>query len=185
MRFAKWVFLVAGVYGLLIVTPNFFLEEWLGEQFPPEINHPELFYGFLGAVLAWQLMYLLIGSDPGRYRPAMLLAAAAKLGFVASGFALYRAQRVDGMLVLLTLPDALFGVLFIAAWARIGDLGTGRRRRGGRRIRLRAWRPAPTRVVFPPTRAARLSAESRSTARARRVLGRPPAARGTSATRWP
>ncbi len=118
MRFAKWVFLVAGVYGLLLVTPMFFFEQWLGQQFPPEINHPEFFYGFLGSVLAWQVMYLLVGSDPARFRPAMLLAAAAKLGFFASAVALYRSERVDGMLVALALPDAGFGALFVAAWAR-------------------------------------------------------------------
>ena len=121
MRFAKRVFLAAGVYGLLLVTPMFFLERLLGEQFPPAISHPEFFYGFLGAVLAWQLMYLLIGSDPTRYRPAMLLAAAAKLGFVASAVILYQLGRVDGGLVLLALPDAVFGLLFLAGWARTGD----------------------------------------------------------------
>jgi hypothetical protein len=121
MRFARRVFLAAGIYGLLLVVPNFFLERLLGEQFPPEINHPEFFYGFLGAVLAWQVMYLLIGSDPPRFRPAMLLTAAAKLGFVASAVILYSLGRSAGTLVLLAMPDAVFAALFVVAWTRTSD----------------------------------------------------------------
>ena len=44
----------------------------------PEINHPELYYGFVGVTLAWQIVYVLIGLDPLRYRPFMLLARSAK-----------------------------------------------------------------------------------------------------------
>ena len=39
MRFAKWVFLSAGLSGVLIVGPPFFLERYAGQDFPPAINH--------------------------------------------------------------------------------------------------------------------------------------------------
>jgi hypothetical protein len=78
MRFAKWVFLLAGAAGIVIMIPLYFLEERLGRDNPPPINHPEWYYGFLGVTLVWQFMYLLIGLDPVRYRPAMLAAAAAR-----------------------------------------------------------------------------------------------------------
>ena len=68
LRFARWIFLLAGIIGLVIVVPPFFQEDQFGRDYPPEITHPEFFYGFLTAVLAWQLMYITIGTDPLRFR---------------------------------------------------------------------------------------------------------------------
>ncbi len=50
--FAKRVFLVAGVYGLAVLFPQYFMEGQTGRDFPPPINHPEYFYGFIGVALA-------------------------------------------------------------------------------------------------------------------------------------
>jgi hypothetical protein len=72
MRFAKILFLVAGIYGLLILAPLYFMENRIGQQPPPEITHPEYFYGFLGAGLVWQVLFLLLSTDPVRYRPMIL-----------------------------------------------------------------------------------------------------------------
>jgi hypothetical protein len=72
MRFAKWMFLLAGVSGILLVVPPYFLERQTGEDYPPSITHPEYYYGFFGVTLAWQVMFLVIATDPVRYRRAML-----------------------------------------------------------------------------------------------------------------
>src|SRR5262245_63460257 len=48
MKFARIVFLVAGIYGLLVVAPQYFLEAKIGRDTPPPITHPEFFYGFVG-----------------------------------------------------------------------------------------------------------------------------------------
>jgi hypothetical protein len=52
MRFAKAVFLIAGIYGVMILTPIYFMEGKIGRDTPPAITHPEYFYGFLGTALA-------------------------------------------------------------------------------------------------------------------------------------
>ena len=49
MKFAKIIFLVAGIYGVLVLAPIYFMESTIGRQTPPAITHPEYFYGFLGA----------------------------------------------------------------------------------------------------------------------------------------
>ena len=67
-----------------MVSPLYFLEDKLSVDYPPPISHAEFYYGFAGAVLALQLMYLLIATDPVRYRPVMLLAIAAKGIFAIS-----------------------------------------------------------------------------------------------------
>ena len=49
MRYAKWVFLLAGITGVLMVIPPYFLEQRFGQDNPPPVNHPEFYYGFFGA----------------------------------------------------------------------------------------------------------------------------------------
>src|SRR5947209_2744569 len=48
MRFARWVFLLAGLYGLATVTPHYFLESRIGREYPPAVTHPAFYYGFVG-----------------------------------------------------------------------------------------------------------------------------------------
>ena len=90
MKFAKYTFGVAGIYGLLILIPQYFLEEKNGADFPPAITHPEYFYGFVSVALAFQFVFLLIANNPVRYRPLMLLSALLeKFPFVIAIYALY------------------------------------------------------------------------------------------------
>ena len=62
----------AGVYGLIVMAPNYFLERQISQNDPPPITHPEYFYGFVGVALAWQVAFLLISREPVRLRPLML-----------------------------------------------------------------------------------------------------------------
>jgi hypothetical protein len=73
MKFAKTVFLVAGIYGVLILAPIYSMEGKIGGDTPPAITHPEYFYGFLGAGLAWQILFFVLSKDSVRYRAMMLL----------------------------------------------------------------------------------------------------------------
>src|SRR5262245_45631118 len=118
MQFAKWVFLVAGVSGLLMVAPPYFLEGWTGKFDPPPVKHPEYYYVFLGRTLAWQLMYLLIASDPARFRPAMLLGLLGKASFAVAIAALYLAGRVESRWLGFASFDAAWVVLFLVAYLR-------------------------------------------------------------------
>src|SRR5206468_3338498 len=69
--FAKRVFTIAGIYGLIVLLPLYFLERRLGEIQPPAITHPDFYYGFIGAAVAWQIVFLIIGRDPERHRPPL------------------------------------------------------------------------------------------------------------------
>jgi hypothetical protein len=94
-RFAHRVFLSAGIYGLLVITPLFFLEQFVGRKNPPLITHPEFYYGFAGAALAWQVLFLFISRDPIRYRPLMLPSVLEKLLYPAATCFLRLQHRVD------------------------------------------------------------------------------------------
>ncbi len=116
MRFARWVFLLAGVSGILLVIPPYFLERQTGEDYPPPITHPEYYYGFFGVTLAWQLMFLVIASNPIRYRMAMLPAMLEKGSFVVAILLLYVSGRVAGVWLGFAAMDATWLVLFVIAY---------------------------------------------------------------------
>src|SRR5215211_7374325 len=115
MRFAKWVFLLAGVSGILAILP-LYLEDRFFQEYPPAINRPEFYYGFAGVTLAWQCMFVVIGSDPVRYRTAMLPAMLEKVSFAVAIPLLYAAGRVTGTWVGYAAMDATWLALFAAAF---------------------------------------------------------------------
>src|SRR6516162_10030890 len=124
MRFAKWVFLLAGVSGLLLVVPPYFLERQTGEDYPPPITHPEYYYGFFGVTLAWQVLFLVIASDAVRYRPAMLPAMLEKASFAFAIGVLYGMGRVAGVWLAFASMDATWLVLFAVAYWLTPKVGT-------------------------------------------------------------
>jgi len=116
MNFARRVFLIAGVYGILVLTPQYFLEDRVGVDNPPPVNHPEFYYGFTGVALAWQVLFLIIARDPVRLRPAMLPGVLEKFSFTGAGVVLYLQGRAPALVLGFSLLDGLLGVLFLVAW---------------------------------------------------------------------
>ena len=114
--FARWVFWIAGVYGLLILSPFYFLEKQIGVDQPPPITHPEFFYGFLGCALAFQVVFLIIGADPARYRLLMLPSVIEKFSYGFACLALLMQGRLPGVVMVFAGIDLMLGVLFIASF---------------------------------------------------------------------
>ncbi len=120
MPFARWVFRIAGVYGLLVLVPQLFMAERIGRDFPPPLTHLEFFYGFVGVALAWQVAFLIIASDPPRYRPFMLAGVIEKFSFTAATALLFSRGELAAPLFAAGLVDGLLGVLFIVSWLKTG-----------------------------------------------------------------
>jgi hypothetical protein len=118
MKFAKRVFLVAGIYGFIILLPQYFLEAKIGRDFPPPINHPEYYYGFIGVAVAFQVLFLIVAKDPVRYRAMMIPSIIEKLSFVIAVLFLYLQNRVASLFFGLSIVDLIFGALFAVAYAR-------------------------------------------------------------------
>jgi hypothetical protein len=117
MRFAKWVFLAAGIYGFIVLTPLYFLEGSVSASQGP-VTHPEYYYGFVGCALAFQLLFLIIARDPARLRPAMLASIVEKVGFPAAVWPLFLQHRAPATVVVFSSIDLLWGVLFVASYLR-------------------------------------------------------------------
>jgi hypothetical protein len=127
ITFARRLFLGAGIYGMAVLTPMFFLEHLIGAYEPPAITHPEFYYGFLCAAFAWQIVYLMMWRDPLRLRPMLLPAITAKAGFTISVFVLLAQGRLAARNIILPSIDLILAALF--AWAYVA-LGSHARRDG-------------------------------------------------------
>jgi hypothetical protein len=134
MKFAKFVFTGAGIWGLIVLTPFYFLFDFIGRSDPPAITHPDFYFGFLGLGLAWQIAFLIIGRDPVRFSPMMIPAVCEKAFYVISLVVLYQSGRIKLDELAVGAPDLILGCLFVAAAFKV-------RSEGGRAV------ATPARVV--------------------------------------
>ena len=131
MTFAKIAFIGAGVWGFLVLTPLYFLVDITGAAWPAPVSYPHFFYGFISVALAWQVAFLIIGTNPARFRLLMVPAILEKLGHVATVGTLYVRGRITQTDASTALPDLVLAVLFLVALARTprtvdGTTQTGR-----------------------------------------------------------
>src|SRR5258706_4862087 len=94
MKFAKVVFWIAGIWGLLIIAPLYFMFDLIGRKDPPPITHPGFFYEFVGLALARQIAFLFIARDPVRYRPLMIPSIIEKFSYGGGVVGLWLAERM-------------------------------------------------------------------------------------------
>ncbi|MEX2317710.1 MAG: hypothetical protein WD669_11200 [Pirellulales bacterium] len=116
MTLARWIFWIAGVYGLAVILPQYFLLEQISRDTPPAVTHVEYFYGFVGVAAAWQIAFLLIGHDPVRNRPLMPVTVLEKVSFGVPVALLYSRGEVPGNVFVFGMIDLLLAVLFVMAW---------------------------------------------------------------------
>jgi len=116
MRFAKIVFWIAGIWGVLVITPLYFLFDLISRMDPPAITHPGFFYGFVGAALSWQIAFFFIATDPLRYRPLMIPSVLEKVSYSAAVVILVLQRRMHASDLVFGLTDLLLGVLFVIAY---------------------------------------------------------------------
>ena len=105
--FARVVFALAGLLGLGALIPLY------------QQSGSYTYYGLIGTVAAWQIMFLLIAWRPVELRVAMIPAVLEKvfwcitLGVLYSRGSLTTAELAGG-----TIPHGLLGVLFAVAYFR-------------------------------------------------------------------
>jgi hypothetical protein len=124
-RFARRVFFWAGVYGLLVLAPQYLIELGVGPPLAGPIQRPEHFYGFIGVALAWQVVFLVIARDVQRYRLLMLPSILEKLVFGVPVLLLFGAGRVGVDVLVFGCIDLALGALFAIAFRVTGASAAG------------------------------------------------------------
>jgi hypothetical protein len=116
MQFARIVFWIAGIWGVLVLTPLYFMFDVIGRNDPPPITHPGFFYGFAGAALAWQIAFFFIAKDPARHRPLMIPSMLEKFSYGAAVVVLVLQGRMHPQDLVFAGTDLLLGFLFVVAY---------------------------------------------------------------------
>ena len=123
MKFARNVFIGAGVWGIVVLVPFYWLFDVTGRPYLPPTEYPHFFYGFMSVALAWQIAFLIIGSDPARFRPLMIPGILEKLGFVFTVAVLRWHARISAIDGQAAVPDFILAVLFVVAYAKTRPAG--------------------------------------------------------------
>ena len=118
MRFARFVFVAAGIWGIAVLTPFYWLVDVTGRHYAAPSEYPHFFYGFFSVAMAWQFAFLVIGTDPARYRPLMIPSMLEKFGYVVLLAILYSQSRITTADAQAAIPDLLLGTLFVIAFAK-------------------------------------------------------------------
>lgn len=121
MKFAKYTFLIAGIYGLLALLPQYFLEAKIAADSPPAITHPEFFYGFIGVGIAFQIVFLIIATNPAKYRLMILPSIVEKFSFAIATTLLFTNGRLAPQIFAAGLIDMLLGILFVVSWFKLRE----------------------------------------------------------------
>lgn len=119
MKFAKIIFYIAAIWGILILTPLYFMFDLIGRQDPPPITHPGFYYAFVSVGLAWQIAFFIIARDPVRFRPLMIAAILEKFGYGGTFIVLYLQSRLTKGDLVLGCIDLFFGILFVTAFVKL------------------------------------------------------------------
>src|SRR3974390_2559920 len=118
MKFAKVVFWLAGIWGLLVITPLYFLFDVIGRQDPPAITHPGFYYGFVGCALAWQIGFLVIATGPVRVRMMTITSMVENFAYGPMIAILVMQGRTNARDLLFAATDTILGILFVVAFAK-------------------------------------------------------------------
>ena len=126
MRLARIVFIGAGIWGLAVLLPFYWLVDITGRHYPAPTEYVQFFWGFFAVAIAWQIAFLVIGSDPVRFRTFMIPAMIEKFGYVAMLTGMYLTSRISELDFQPAIPDGLIGILFVVAFVRTPAKSTAR-----------------------------------------------------------
>jgi hypothetical protein len=125
MKFAKYTYLIAGIYGIVVLLPMYFLKDYVGQENPPAITHSEFFYGFVGVALAWQFAFLVISRDPAKYRLLMLPSLLEKAAWGIPVVILFLQSRVSASILAAGIGDLIWGAVFFVSYLKTSTNDSG------------------------------------------------------------
>src|SRR5262249_44865048 len=98
--------------------PLYFIYDQIGIKDPPPLTHPLFYYGFAGVTLAWQVVSLVVSTNPVRFRTLMLVGILEKLGYFLPAVALYLQHKIHPIDFIGGCIDITLGVFFVLAYLK-------------------------------------------------------------------
>ena len=119
MKFARWVFLIAGILGLLPVLPLAYDTIANGEAILPDFASMGLFFCVVVfQYVCWQILYIVLASDPVRYRLMMIPSFFAKVSAPFNPIWLF--LYGFNYWIPIAVVDVVFAILFLIAFWSAG-----------------------------------------------------------------
>ena len=118
MRSTRLLFRIAGIYGLIVLLPFYFLAPSIARATPGGLAHLEYYYGFIGGAVAFQFLYLTIARDPVRFRPLIPIGMFSKLSFFVPVAILWSKGVLAAAVLGFASIDLLLAIAFGWAWMR-------------------------------------------------------------------
>jgi hypothetical protein len=122
VKLARIIFIGAGIWGLTVLTTFYWLVDITGRHYVAPTEYPQFFYGFIAVALTWQVAFLLIGTDPARFRLLMIPAMIEKFSYVLTLTVLFAVGRISSLDFQPAVPDGLIGLLFVLAFVKTRGL---------------------------------------------------------------
>jgi uncharacterized membrane protein YuzA (DUF378 family) len=94
MKFARIVYYVAGIYGIIALLPLYFMEAKTGTRLSARYYASRILLRFVGIALVFQFVFLVMARDPFRYRALMPITVLEKLSFAIPTAILYFQNRL-------------------------------------------------------------------------------------------
>jgi hypothetical protein len=123
VKFARRVYTVAAVYGVMSLVPGFFTVSRFETLFPPILTHPEFYYGFYGLALVWQFAFFVIARDPARLVTMMPVTVLEKAAWAITVTSMVATDRTARAMLITGGIDAVLGVFFTIAYVRLINSG--------------------------------------------------------------
>ena len=119
MKIVRWIFLIAGILGLLTAIPVAYNLILNGQELLPDLYSLGLFiHIFLFQFVCWQILFFFISRDPVRYRPMMILAFFLEVSIPFNSIWLY--FYGFRLWMFLTIVSLVFALLFLIAFWMTG-----------------------------------------------------------------
>ena len=89
-----------------------------GAPHTPPIEYPHFIYGFFAITMAWQFAFLVIGSNPIRFRPLMVPSMFEKFSYVVTLVVCITRRGSPLPIFRRAIPDLILGILFVVAFVK-------------------------------------------------------------------
>ena len=118
-RFARSVFLWAGLVGIAELLPLYVGEALVSRVSPPALTHLTFYYGFIGVAMAWQVAFVIMSRDPQRYLPLFPALFLEKLLYPTSTYVLFTRGRASVLELSGACGDVVWLLLFVMIWRQL------------------------------------------------------------------
>ena len=115
MKLARWVFLIAGILGLIPVVPLVYTTMVKGETIPPDFASMGVFFSVsVFQYVCWQISYIILARDPVRFRSMMIPAFFVEITAPFNPFWLF--LYGFKFWISIAVVDILLAILFVVAF---------------------------------------------------------------------